>query len=196
VDKSGRNWNLATYVEMATRTATQRAYNASHRDRLTQAGLTYFTISTTGRPCPLGAPWEGKVLADRGAGTYPEPHSSQDDTVHVQVAATIEEATAAGLFHPNCKHTLVPFLPGVTVLKLNEWSPADEQAYKDTQALRALESEVRKAKQQAAGAVTDLDRQRATARARMLQQRIREHTNTTGLLRRRNREQPGLGYQP
>jgi predicted amidohydrolase YtcJ len=32
-DKSGRNWNLASYVEMATRTATQRAYNASHRDR-------------------------------------------------------------------------------------------------------------------------------------------------------------------
>jgi hypothetical protein len=101
-DKAGREWNLATYVEMATRTATQRAYNASHRERLTLADITYFTISTTGRPCPLCAPWEGKVLADRGEGPVTEPDASNGQPVTFHVAATIEDATAAGLFHPNC----------------------------------------------------------------------------------------------
>jgi hypothetical protein len=195
-DKSGRNWNLATYVEMAARTATQRAYNASHRDRLTQAGITLFTISTTGRPCPLCAPWEGKVLADRGAGVFAEPDASNGDPLQVRVDATIEEAIAAGLFHPNCKHTLTAFLPGVTVLKQNEWTPADEQAYQNTQRLRALERAVRASKQEALGAVNDLDKRRANARVRALQQQIRDHTNSTGLLRRPGREQPSLGYKP
>jgi hypothetical protein len=195
-DKSGRNWNLASYVEMATRTATQRAYNASHRDRLTLAGITYFTISTTGRPCPLCAPWEGKILADAGAGIATEPNASNGDPVTFHVSATIEEATAAGLFHPNCKHTLTGYLPGVTVLKLNQWTPADEAAYQDTQTLRALERAVRASKQQAAGAVNDLDKRRAQARTRDLQAQIRDHANSTGLLRRPNREQPSLGYKP
>jgi hypothetical protein len=195
-DKSGRQWNLATYVEMATRTATQRAYNASHRDRLTQAGITYFTISTTGRPCPLCAPWEGKVLADVGAGIATEPDASNGNPITFSVAATIEEAVAAGLWHPNCRHTLTSYLPGVTVLKPNQWTATDEQRYKDTQKLRALEVEVRKAKQQALGAVNELDKRRANARARDLQARIRAHTDATGLLRRRQREQPHLGYKP
>lgn len=194
-DKSGREWNLATYVEMATRTATQRAYNASHRERLTLAGITYFTISTTGRPCPLCAPWEGKVLADT-PGEVTEPDASNGDPVTFHVAATIEEATAAGLFHPNCKHTLTAYLPGVTLLKPNQWTPKDEQDYKDTQQLRALERDVRASKLQAAAALTPLDKARAQRDVRAGQARIRDFTAQTGLLRRSRREQPDLGNRP
>jgi hypothetical protein len=59
-----------------------------------------------------------------------------------------------------------------------------------------LENEVRKAKQQALGAVNELDKRRAQARTRALQSQIRDHANATGLLRRPNREQPSLGYKP
>lgn len=192
-DKAGREWNLSTYVEMAVRTATQRAYNASHRDRLTLAGIDYFTISTTGRPCGLCAPWEGRVLADRGAGEVTEPHAGADGTVTFDVAATIEEATAAGLFHPNCKHTLTAYLPGVTILKPNAWSAMDELNYRNTQTLRALERDVRAAKLQADAALTPMDKARANRDARAAQARIRDFTNQTGLNRRRNREQLNLG---
>jgi hypothetical protein len=160
------------------------------------AGINYFTISTTGRPCPLCAPWEGKVLADRGAGEVTEPNARGGDPVTFHVAATIEEAIAAGLFHPNCKHTLTAYLPGVTILQTNQWSADDEAAYQNTQRLRALERGVRAAKLQAAGAVTDLDRRRANARARIIQAQIRDFTNQTGLLRRPRREQPELGNKP
>jgi len=195
-DKTGRQWNLATYVEMATRTAAQKAYNASHKDRLTLAGINYFTISTTGRPCPLCAPWEGKVLADRGAGEVTEPNARGGDPVTFHVAATIEEAIAAGLLHCNCKHVLLAFLPGATILQTNQWSAADEEAYQNTQKLRALERAVRASKLQVAGAVTPLDRQRANAAVRAGQARIRDFTNQTGLLRRPRREQLDLGNKP
>lgn len=195
-DKAGREWNLSTYVEMAVRTATQRAYNASHRDRLTQAGIEYFTISTTGRPCGLCAPWEGKVLADRGAGEVTEPHAAADGTVTFDVAATIEEATAAGLFHPNCKHTLTAYLPGVTRLRTNNWSAADELAYRTTQTLRALERDVRAAKLAAEAALTPLDKARAMRDVRAGQARIRDFTARTGLNRRRHREQLNNGLSP
>jgi hypothetical protein len=191
-DSAGREWNLATYVEMATRTATQRAYNASHRERLTLAGIHYFTISTTGRPCPLCAPWEGKVLADT-TGTVTEPHAAGDGTVTFDVAATIEEAMAAGLFHPNCKHTLTAFLPGVTVLKPNQWTDRDEQAYRDTQKLRALEREVRKHRQVQAAAITDTQRAQAGRNVRAAQANVRAHTDQTVLNRRPRREQLNLG---
>jgi hypothetical protein len=187
-DKNGREWNLATYVEMATRTATQRAYNASHRERLTLAGIHYFTISTTGRPCPLCAPWEGVVLADA-------PGEVTEDGHTFTVTATIEEATAAGLFHPNCKHTLTAYLPGFTQLKPNQWTPLDEQKYRDTQKLRALERAVRQARQVRAAAITDTQRHQAGRDVRAAQANVRAFTTQSGLLRRARREQLNLGNE-
>ena len=185
-DAKGREWNLATYVEMATRTATQRAYNASHRERLTLAGINYFTISTTGRPCPLCAPWEGMVLADT-------PGTVTEDGHTFEVAATIEDAMAAGLFHPNCKHTLMAYLPGFTVLKPNQWTADDEAKYRDTQKLRALERTVRQARQVQAAALTLADRAAAGRDVRAAQANVKAFTAQTGLNRRTRREQLNLG---
>lgn len=187
-DAAGRDWNLATYTEMAVRTAAARAYRDSAMDRMTQLGTVFFTVSGTGRPCPLCAPWEGTVLAATGAGTY------QQDGHTVTVAATVEEATAAGLFHPNCKHTLVGFRPGTTVLTPMPWTEQAEAQYQATQRLRALERAVRAAKAQAETALTPTARASAQAKVRAGQAAIREHTARHGLLRRRTREQPNLGF--
>ncbi|KJL37057.1 Phage minor capsid protein 2 [Microbacterium ginsengisoli] len=89
-DKSGRNWSLSAYVEMAVRTAATRAYNASHLARMQALGVEYFTVDDTGHPCPLCFPWQGRVLT-----FAPVPFPA------LPVDATIAEATAAGLFHPN-----------------------------------------------------------------------------------------------
>lgn len=186
-DSAGRQWNLSSYVEMAVRTATQRAYNASHKSRMEAAGITLFTPSTTGRPCKLCAPWEGKVLSDQGEADVVQ------DGYRFRISATVEEAMAAGLFHPNCEHTLTAFFPGVTVLRTTEWTEQDEQAFKDTQRQRTLERAIRGAKQVHAAALTDLDRARAGRRVRELQARMRDHLAATGLNRRSRREQLDLG---
>jgi len=189
-DKAGREWTLESYAEMAVRTATARAYRDSSEERMTALGVSLFTISNTGRPCKLCLPWEGRVLAATGAGTFTE------NGVVFDVAATIQEAIAAGLFHPNCRHTLVAYRPGVTLLRPTEWGPAQEQAYQDTQRLRALERRVRAAKDQYDNALTPVDRARARQRIADTQAQIREHTARTGLNRRPRREQRHLGFTP
>jgi hypothetical protein len=193
VDRAGKRWNLSSYVEMAVRTAAMRAYNASHQARLLAMGVTYFTVSDSARPCPACMPWQGKVLGAGGASQVTTWAADRDEHVTLRVAATVVEATEAGLFHPNCKHTLVAYLPGVTALTaVPSWTAQDEQRYQDTQRLRALERQARAAKLQALGALTDLERKRAERLARAGQARIRAHTARTGLLRRPRREQLDL----
>lgn len=175
-DRAGRKWTLASYVEMATRTGIQRAYNAAHLDRMTSVGIDQFTVTDDGHPCPLCEPWQGRVLTRNGPGP------------------TIDDATEAGLFHPNCRHTLVAYFPGITRARPpSPWTQADQARYDATQRLRALEREVRAHKRVAAGARTPLDARRAQAQVRATQARIRAHVEQHGLVRRRRREQLDLG---
>lgn len=196
-DQAGRDWNLATYVEMAVRTTAARAFNDGHLARMTQNNVHYFTVSDTGRPCHLCFPWEGQVLSDvHPAGETSTLAADRDELVTFTIAATIDEARAAGLQHPNCGHTFVPYLPGVTKLHPREWGPAQDAAYTASQRLRALERMVRAAKLQQAGALSPADELAAKRRVRALQGRIREHVASTGVMRRPRREQLNLGNHP
>ena len=195
-DTRGRQWTLATYVEMATRSTVQRAFNAAHQDRMTAAGIHYFTIAPHAHPCPLCEPWEGAVLSDvHPSGETTTLSAVKDVPVTFTIAATVDEATAAGLFHPNCTHTLVAFLPGVTKPRAKPtWTAADQAAYDAAQHLRALERQVRAYKLQAEGALTPLEQRRAMSEARATQARIREHVAAHHLVRKPRREQVDLGH--
>jgi hypothetical protein len=195
-DAKGREWNLSSCVEMATRTGVSRAFNASHLDRMQSLGIEYYTVAPTGHPCELCLPWEGKVLTV-GNPTGPSllPNAGGEGEVSVHVDATVDEAVAAGLQHPNCKHTLVAFFPGVTVLRTRTQDEIQQglAEYKQVQYLRGLERAVRQAKMQEAAALNDMDAAMARHRIRDLQARIRDFTAQTGLLRRPRREQLNLG---
>jgi hypothetical protein len=182
-DKSGRDWALSSYVEMAVRTASMRAYNASHLARMHALGIHYFTVSDDGHPCPLCFPWEGKVLTD-GHVANPE----------MPVDGTIGDATAAGLFHPNCRHILTTVLPGFTVLPPpREWTPEMAQQYLDTQKQRRLEVAVRKAKRALEYAYTPAEQKRARADVTAAQAKVRQFVNAhEHLMRQSRREQLNL----
>jgi hypothetical protein len=116
-----------------------------------------------------------------------------DPEIHVD--ATIAEAVAAGLFHPSCRHTLIPVIPGVTVLPTPQtWTPEMEAGYRATQKQRRLELAVRKAKREAEYAIDPLVQREALADVRRAQAKVREfvRTNEFGLLRRPRREQLDL----
>lgn len=192
-DTRGRQWNLATYVEMATRTSVQRAYNASHEARMSSVGIEYFTVSHDGRPCPLCRPWEGAILGPH-AGQVTTKAADSARQVSFTVKGTLAEAHAAGFQHPNCKHVLLAYLPGVTsTTSSSRWTADDQARYEATQQLRYLERQVRAAKRQQLAALNDLDRQRAARRVRAYQSRIRAHVGQHDLVRRRQREQLDLG---
>ena len=178
-DSRGRNWELSAYVEMATRTAAERAFNVSHLDRMQSLGIDLFTVDDDGHPCPLCAPWQGKMLS-------PTPDSRAD--------ATIDEATGAGLFHPRCRHTLVAFIPGVTELPApHEWNADDQRKYVESQTQRRLERDIRAAKREQAAAFTPEMRSQAQFALRRAQARMRDFIAQTGRVRNSRREQINLG---
>ena len=94
VDKGGREWKLDTYAEMLARTRTREVTNLAMTTRLKMEGYDLVQVSSHGGGCDLCKPWDGKVLSMTGA-THGYP--------------TVSEAEMAGVFHPNCKHRLLPY---------------------------------------------------------------------------------------
>lgn len=194
VDKADRRWELASYVEMAVRTGTAQAAVQGHLDRLGDRGIDLVIVSNAPQECKLCRPWEGKVLARdgvAGARTLRLEHATVDGrTVTVEVAGTVVEAVAAGFMHPNCRHSLSAYLPGVTKSPTDTEDPEGDEA---RQKLRALERKVRKEKLRAAGALDPEQAKFHERRALDYQAQIREHIRTapTTLFRQRQREQIG-----
>ena len=90
-DRTGRMWNMRTYTEMVARTTTQQAHIEGTLNRLSEQDHDLIIVSRHRGACSLCAPWEGKVLSISGKTKgYP----------------TFAEAKAAGLMHPNCRHTV------------------------------------------------------------------------------------------
>ncbi|MCC2033075.1 phage minor capsid protein [Microbacterium allomyrinae] len=181
-DVSGREWSLSAYVEMAVRTASTRAFNDSHLSRMRALGIEYFSVPDSGHPCPKCFPWQGKVLT-----------AVRIENPTIPVDGTIAEAVAAGLFHPNCRHTLTAVFPGITVLpEARVWTAEEQRLYDLSQTQRRLELEVRKAKRQLEYAITPEARAAAQAKVRRGQAKIREFVRVTGFARQSRREQVDL----
>lgn len=106
VDKSGRRWELASYVEMAVRAGTAQAAVEGHMDRLQDAKINLVIVSNAPQECEKCRPWEGKILSRTGSPgprTVTVPSAISDDLVTVHIAGTVAEAVAPpGLLHPNC----------------------------------------------------------------------------------------------
>ncbi|HET8641897.1 MAG TPA: phage minor capsid protein [Pseudonocardiaceae bacterium] len=197
VDRAGRRWNLATYVEMATRTSVAQATIEAHLDQLGTLGRDYVIVSDAPQECVLCRPFEGKVLSrlgPPGPRTVPMQHATRDGvTVWVQVAGTVAEAMLAGLLHPQCRHSLGLYLPGLTRIPTATADPAGDQA---RQQLRGLERKVRRAKMQQRAGLTAAQQRAAGAKVRALQAQIRAHVEATehlGIRRHPEREQIDLG---
>lgn len=200
-DVRGRRWNMASYAEMAVRSTTARAAIDGHVDQLQALGEQLVIVSDAILECPLCRPWETEVLAINGQSgphTLRLPHAIQPtgiraalrgpETVVVHVAGSLPEARARGLFHPNCRHSLSVYLPGVTQRPPQPAHPSGA-TYEDTQQQRYYERQVRAWKRRAAAAMTDADRRKANAKVRAYQAKIRELVDAKGLVRKPHREQ-------
>jgi hypothetical protein len=183
-DTAGRRWGLRSYVEMATRTTTAQASVAGHLDRLDQGGIPLVIVSESSRECETCRPWEGKVLS-RGPVSAMMPNVVTGKMERVDIDGTVDEATRAGLFHPNCTHNLSGYLPGATRRGDATSSP---EGYAEKVEQRRLERKVREWKLREAAAVTPEAKRKATAKVREWQGQVKDHTAATGLPRKRNRE--------
>ncbi|UBU16667.1 phage minor capsid protein [Nonomuraea gerenzanensis] len=181
-----RTWSMASYAEMAMRTAVARAAVDGHLATLRDAGINLVSVSRLPYTCDRCARWEGEVLALSGtAGTRVEENPATGVQVFVQVAGTVAEARLAGLLHPNCGHSLNAYLPGVS-------RPAaavqSKTTYKESQRQRYLERKVRENKRRAAVALDDDARAKADANTAAYQRQLKDLTKATGLRRKTDRE--------
>ncbi|MFB6809419.1 phage minor capsid protein [Streptomyces sp. NPDC056387] len=206
VDSRGHAWELAAYAEMAVRSVTARAAIDGHIDAMAEVGQGLVIVSDAPLECPLCAPWEGEVLAlsgPAGPRTVRTEHAIQPSgvrslfrppqTVAVHIAGSLPEARAAGLFHPNCRHSLSLYLPGVTTRPPHHATPGT--TYADTQRQRAIERHIRRWKRAEAAAMDDAARAKARAKVREWQAAAREHVAAhEHIVRKPAREQIGRAH--
>jgi len=187
-DTAGREWGLSSYTEMATRTASRRAYDDAAVEQMQEHGINLVSVIVGNGACKECYRWAGKILRTDGGptGRIDVEHATEDRTTTVRVAGTLNDAKSAGWRHPNCRCRAVAYMPGLSTAA--DSTTYDPKAEKERSDLRSLERQVRAAKTRAAIAA-DGDNTKISA----LQGRIREHVQTTGLPRKRNREQINLG---
>jgi hypothetical protein len=184
IDTAGRRWSLPSYVEMATRTTTAQAAIQGHLDRLDDAGIPLVQVSDSPRECPRCRPWEGKILS-RGPVSALLPDAVTGKMVAIQVDATLDQAMAGGLFHPNCTHSVSAYVPGASVA---HQASANPKGYEQKVRQRVLERHVREWKRREAAALTPEAARKARAKVRAWQGELGQHVEATGLRRKRNRE--------
>jgi len=175
VDNTGRGWELQSYVEMATRTATQRAWNEQHTAEYRAASVDLVMVSTAPDCCELCAPFQSAVLS-----IGPVPADMPD------VVMSVDDARSDGLQHYMCRCAYTPFIEGVTEPFA---TPVDPVMREDREQLRYLERGVRQWKRREVAALTPQAKKAAGVKVRLWQARIRQHVATTNTVRKPYREQ-------
>jgi hypothetical protein len=166
-----RSWNIASYSEMAVRTAVGQASVQGHIDKMVQMGFDLVQVSDHHEECELCRPYEGKILSVSGG-----------DPKHGSLA----EARRNGLFHPGCGHRLNTYFEGLTTPLTNT---ADPEGDAERQQHRYLERGIREWKRRQAVAVTGDAKKKADAKVKEWDDRMKEFINETGRRRKREREQ-------
>ncbi|SEU32380.1 phage minor capsid protein [Paenibacillus sp. NFR01] len=187
--KNGRQVNIATYAEMALRTASQRAVFAGEGARREEWGIHTVLVSAHNNCSDLCLPWQGKpyiddVYSGGKASDYPG-------------LTLLSKAMASGLFHPHCRHNMSTYFPGISALP----DPVDESSaranYKAEQRQRYMERQIRRYKRREIGSVDPANQAAAAAKVQEWQGVLRKHLAEHDQLRRmRSRERVLPGERP
>lgn len=101
--KDGRRVNIASYSQMAVRTANLRAQLMGEGDFRKSIGRTLVQATSHGGACPICQKWEKHIFVDD---VY---SGGKADGKHI----LLSEAMKQGFLHPNCRHGLTTYYPEV-----------------------------------------------------------------------------------
>lgn len=177
--KNGRRVNIATYAEMALRTSNTRAMLLGEAQKRERMGIDTVLVSQYGACSETCLPWQGLVYiddvwqpyhGDSNAGMGGSYGTSRNGRSYPRLSVAVR----AGLFHPNCHHTLGTWIEGISRRPRPMDKAKIEAASKLKAKQRELELRVRQDKRLVAGTQ---DAARATeykARLRQNQKALRE----------------------
>ncbi|MBR2048287.1 MAG: hypothetical protein IJ960_06780 [Oscillospiraceae bacterium] len=177
---NGRRVNIASYAEMALRTCSTRAMLMGEARQRAKIGVNTVLVSQYGACSDTCLPWQGKVYIDDVFQEYNGPRGgSFGVSLQGRQYLFLSVAIKAGLFHPNCRHTITTWIEGVSRMP-EPMDPAQiEKVSQLEKQQRRMELNVRKAKREAAGltdpeAVKEANR-RVRARQKVLREFVAEH---------------------
>ena len=176
--KNARRVNIATYAEMALRTASQQATFLAEGKLRDQWGIHTVMVSAHANTCSKCAPWQGKVLVDDVFS-----HGTAEEAKELGVPL-LSEAMKAGLLHPNCRHTLTTYFPDITVLPAVPDEKKAKENYEAEQYQRAIERKIRKWRRIAEGAAQGATVKLANDKLFELHKMMKEHLEHHPKLRR------------
>jgi len=176
----GKKVNIASYAEMALRTANHRAYLMGEGKKRQEMGLYLVVVSAHATACELCVPWQGLILIDdvysggtKEDGNYP----------------LLSEAMEKKFLHPQCRHNLSTYFPGITTLPKVPDMEGVEENYKREQQQRHIERQIRKYKRLAEGSIDEENRKKYNAKVREWQGIMREFLKENPKLRRSYRRE-------
>lgn len=172
--KNGRRVNIADYAQMALRTAATRSMLLGEAQRRAEFGVDTVLVSQYGACSETCLPWQGKVYIDDVWGAWAGERSgdrglSNDGHWYMLLSVAVNK----GLFHPNCRHTLMTWRHGDPIPP-----PMDGDKIRKTAALeqqqRGLERAVRKWKRMAEGTLDEDQKKAYQRKVREAQKNVRE----------------------
>lgn len=176
----GKKVNIASYAEMALRTANHRAYLMAEGKKRQEMGLYLVVVSAHATACELCVPWQGLILIDdvygggsKKVGDYP----------------LLSTAMEKKFLHPQCRHNLSTYFPGITTLPKVPDMEGVEENYKREQQQRHIERQIRKYKRLAEGSIDEENRKKYNAKVREWQGIMREFLKENPQLRRAYRRE-------
>lgn len=106
--KNGARVNIASYAEMALRTANKRANLMGQAMTREKWGVHTVKVNARGIACPMCLQWLDKVYIDDvyGGGTARE--------ASIMGYPLLSTAVAGGLYHPNCKDSCSTYYEGIS----------------------------------------------------------------------------------
>lgn len=161
--RNGARVNIASYSEMAIRTANKRANLMGSANKREEWGIHTVKISSHNSACPMCIQWQGKVYIDDvyGSGTKEESKITGYPLLSV--------AVKGGMFHPNCKNGLSTYYEGISNPPKNPTKEEKEEMsrrYNLEQRQRECERNIRKYKRLEAGCI-DADNMKKYTEKRM-----------------------------
>ncbi|WP_178312314.1 phage minor capsid protein [Clostridium cadaveris] len=190
--KNGANVNIASYAEMALRTANHRAMLLGEGSKRDEYGIHLVVVSAHANTCPKCEPWQGKILIDD---VFSHPGKEYIEKYRDKYKM-VSEAIAKGLLHPNCRHALITYFEGITRLPVVSDGKEAIKVYDAEQRQRAYERDIRKWKRIEAGSVDEENKIKAANNVRKLQNKLKKHIKNNPKLRINNNRTEVKEFNP
>ena len=178
--------NIASYSEMALRTADTRATLLGEAAKRDEWGESLVMVTYRSSACPKCTRYIGKVFVDDVWGTVGAKPNNR--------YPLLSSAIAGGLYHPSCKDSHTTYFEGIT--QRRTMTPAEEaeaiRRYELQQEQRYNERQIRKYKRLEAGSISEENVAKYAAKRKEWQSRNKAFVEANDDVLRRDyqREKP------